>query len=880
MNRFKKGISVLLAGVMAAGCITCVPFYSAAGNTDAAAKNAVASAYAGDAAENELIVTFADNVSDKKIERTADAADASVESITDFGDVKIAHMNTEEGEMAQAAETLAQRREVESVQPNYKYTPAALDPLMIEENDVNYQYQFEATKALAAWDTLESGTHAKTRVAVIDTGVDTLHEDLQDNLIKKNGKYTQFAYGTQKTVDDDVDEEYGHGTHVSGIIGATFGNGKGGSGIASGHNNDLIEVLPVGGSADGYGLYTIDVVESIAYAVKNGAKVINMSFGSSVRDLVMNKAIQDAYYKNGVAFIAASGNEDNNGYSSPSDLKEVLSVNASNRYNEPTYYSNYGVEKDITAPGNAIMSTLPGDEYNVLSGTSMAAPVVTGIAGLVLDANPNLTPAQLYNILCASAKQPEDVNTRFDENSGYGIIDADAAVKAAKAASTAVAAESISVKSESVSLHEGETYGAEALVQPASSLAAVTWSSEDESIVRIDAATGIMTGVAAGKTVITASASGKTVTQKVEVKPTVGVSDIKIDGIPASGELALDDFLMLSVQIEPEDATFTDYYLTSSNPKVLGAFEGGELIPFSCGTATVTVRSADGNIEKSFTITVKNSAYEVVFTKKASYVMLGRTATFAAKCVDANGSDNVANGTVEYTSSNKRIFTIDKTTGLLKPVAIGKAYVIAANPHSGEYTAVPVIIAKTSYAGADYGLKQTKRTKDSVTLSWNSIPVASKYKIERKDSANGAWKTVTTVSTTSYRQIRLSAGKVYYYRVTAIASGYAGTIKPSNAPACTTTPNYKLKQSAKTKTSITLKWNKVPDAASYYVQYRTSTTAAWKNLKLVNAKTLQLKHSGLKANKTVYYRVLATYKVGTAVRYFEVSPAIKAKTAR
>ena len=879
MNRFKKGISVLLAGVMVAGCISCVPFYSAAGNTDTAAKNALASAYAGDAAENELIVTFSENVSDKKIEKTADAADASVESITDLGDVKIAHMNTEEGEMAQAADVLAQKREVESVQPNYKYTPAALDPLMIEENDVNYQYQFDATKALAAWDTLESGTHAKTRVAVIDTGVDTLHEDLQDNLIKKNGKYAQFAYGTQKPVDDDVDED-GHGTHVSGIIGATFGNGKGGSGIASGHNNDLIEVLPVGGSADGYGLYTIDVVESIAYAVKSGAKVINMSFGSSVRDLVMEKAIQDAYYKNGVAFIAASGNEDNNGYSSPSDLKEVLSVNASNRYNEPTYYSNYGVEKDITAPGNAIMSTLPGDDYNVLSGTSMAAPVVTGIAGLVLDANPQLTPAQVYNILCASAKQPTGVNTRFDDNSGYGIIDADAAVKAAKAASTAVAAESISVKSESVSLHVGETYGAEALVQPASSLAAISWSSANESIARIDKSTGMITGVAAGETVITASASGKTVTQKVVVKPTVNVSDIKISGIPASGELALDDWLTLSVQIEPEDATFTDYYLTSSNPKVLGAFEGGELIPFSCGKATVTVASADGNVKKSFTITVKNSAYDVVFTKKASYVMLGKSATFAAKCVDVNGSDNVANAAIEYTSSNKRIFTIDKTTGVVKPVALGKAYVIAKNPYSGEYAAVPVIVAKTSYAGADYALKQTKRTKDSVTLSWNSIPVATKYKIERKDSANGAWKSVATTAATSYRQIRLVAGKVYYYRVTAIASGYAGTIKPSNAPACTTTPNYKLKQSAKTKTSITLKWNKVPDAASYYVQYRTSTTAAWKNLKLVNAKTLQLKHSGLKANKTVYYRVLATYKVGTAVRFFEVSPAIKAKTAR
>ena len=207
MNRIKKSISVLLAGVMAAGCITCVPFNSAAANTDAAEKNAVTSAYAGDAAENELIVTFSDAVSDKKIQKAADAADAEVESITDLGDVKIAQVSTEAGEMAQTAEVLAQRREVQSVQPNYQYKPAALDPLMTEGSDANYQYQFEATNALAAWDTLESGTHAKTRVAVIDSGADMLHEDLQQTLVKKSGKYTRFEYGAQKTADDDVDEE-------------------------------------------------------------------------------------------------------------------------------------------------------------------------------------------------------------------------------------------------------------------------------------------------------------------------------------------------------------------------------------------------------------------------------------------------------------------------------------------------------------------------------------------------------------------------------------------------------------------------------------------------------------------------------------------------
>ena len=177
--------------------------------------------------------------------------------------------------------------------------------------------------------------------------------------------------------------------------------------------------------------------------------------------------------------------------------------------------------------------------------------------------------------------------------------------------------------------------------------------------------------------------------------------------------------------------------------------------------------------------------------------------------------------------------------------------------------------------------ESTKKSRQQKAPMWNSIPVAAKYRIERKDTPNGAWKYVTTVSNTSYRQIRLTPGKVYYYRVRAIAkTGYAGKLYYSGTPVCTTTPNYKLKQSAKTKTSITLSWSKVPDAAAYYVQYRTNAKAAWKNLKLVNAKTFKVTHTRLKANKTVYYRVLATYKVGKAVRYFEVSPAIKAKTAR
>ena len=881
MNRLKKSLSLLLSVVLAAGCISCVPFTAGAESANSAQKNTVSSSSAAAAADNELIVTFDENVSERKIEAVAESASAEVESITEIGAIKIAAVSTEQN-MVQSAQELSENRYVQSVQPNYKYTPAADDPMISSDTYAMNQYQFEATHAMEAWSELESGTHGKTRVAVIDTGVDAAHEDLQKNLLLSAGKYTHFEYGEQMQASDDYDEADGHGTHVSGIIGATYGNNLGGAGLAAGHHNDLIELMCIGASADGYGLYTIDIVKAIAYAARNGAKVINLSFSSNTRDLVLDAAIRDAYYHDNVVFVGASGNEESDKISYPADLKEVISVTASGRDNAPTYYSNYGVEKDVAAPGNSIPSTLPGDDYGVLSGTSMASPVTAAIAALVLDANPNLTPAQVYNILCAGAKQPENVATRFDTTTGYGIIDAAAAVKAAKAARADTAVEQISVKSDEIEMFVGSIYGAEALVQPATALAPIHWSIEDNTIARIDAQTGNITALKAGTTVITASAGGKSVSQSLKVKPAVDVSNITVSGIPENGEMAAGYAVYLDIKVEPSNATYTDYYLESSNPNVLGAFEGGELIAFATGTATVSVKGADGTVYKQFTITVKNEAYEVAITSAPAWVMLGTTAKCTAKCLDAYGGENVANNAITYRSGNKNIFRVDAASGVITPVATGKAFVIASNAFSGEFDAKQITVVKTAYGSADYALKQTARTKDSITLSWNAIPVASGYKIERKDSASGAWKTVVTLAknATTYRQIKLTAGKVYYYRVTAVADKkYSGKITASTAPACTTTPNYKLKQSAKTKTSITLSWSKVPDAAGYYVQYRTNTKAAWKNAKLVGAKTLKYTHTRLKANQTVYYRVLATYKVGTSVRYFEVSPSIKAKTA-
>lgn len=883
MRKLKTAISLLLTVVMLAGCFSTMPLQSSAevynrlpeGNTSGEATSE-------NAAENELLVSFKESVSDRKIEKTVEAQDAEVESIVEVGSVKLAQISVSE-DLTETAAALCESRYVQSVQPNYKYTISADDPYMGDDIYAKNQYQFEATKALEAWNELESAAHAKTKVAVVDTGVDLLHEDLQANLVKEtDGKYAHFEYGNYIRGTDDYDEEDGHGTHVSGIIGATYGNGKGGSGIAAGHNNDLVELMTVSASADGYNLFTIDIVSAIAYAAEHGAKVINMSFGGAMKDRIMEDCIKDAYYNDGIVFVAASGNEDTDIYNSPSDLKEVISVNASNRYNEPMYFSNYGTEKDITAPGDQILSTIPGDDYINMSGTSMASPVVAAIAALVLDANPNLTPAQVYNILCASANQPAGVDTLFDTSSGYGIVDAEAAVKAAKAAKSSAEIEQLTIKQDEITLFEEEDYGAEVLTKPATALAEVKWSSSDSSVASVDANTGIITAVKAGTAVISAAAGGKEVSLKVTVKPSVKAEDMIIKGIPESRTVAVDDVIYLDVSFVPEDTTINDYYLKSSNPSVVGAFEGGIIVGFKVGSATVTVTNFDGSIKKEYEIIVKSPVADVVFTKQANWVLMGDSYKFTAKSVDADGKDDVANGEITYTSSNKKVFTIDKDNGTVTPVAVGKAFVIATNETSGEFAAKQILIVKNKYATSDYALKQTARTKDSITISWTSIPVAANYKIERKDSANGAWKTVKTVgkSVTSFKNTGLKAGKVYYYRVSAVNASYKGTLSPSNAPAMTTTPNYALKQSAKTKTSITLKWNKAPDAASYVIQYRASKSAAWKTIKTVNAKTLTYRHTGLKAGKSVYYRIYATYKVGTSVRNFTVSPAIVAKTAK
>ena len=885
MKNCKKFISLFLSIVMLAGIIGILPVNSNA-YEGAEGENAVNEVSLKNAAENELLVSFSASTSDKKIEKIIEGEDTELETIITSGSEKLAVVSTDDE--IESAEALFENGAVKSVQPNYKYEfkDNTDDPYMSKETYAKYQYQFENTNAIDAWNILESGTHSSVIAAVVDTGVDAGHEDLKDNLILKNGQYTQYNYGEEQTAEDDPDLESGHGTHVSGIIGARYGNGIGGSGIASGHNNDLVKVLTVSASTDGEYLYTADIVGAIQYATSHGAKVVNMSFSSYVRDRLMENAIKSAYYNKNVVFVAASGNEESNAYSSPSDMKEVISVNASNAWNEPSYWSNYGSSKDITAPGNEITSTLPGDRYGTLSGTSMASPVVAGIAALVLDANPNLTPAQVYNILCASANQVEGLESPFNIYTGYGIIDAKSAVLAAKSAKSTVAVDELFTKVDTLSVLENDDTSMEVLVKPATSLAKVTYSSDNPSIARVNSNTGIIEGISAGKTIVRATAGGKSVSVNVEVKPQIKATDIEVYGLPENNEMSQDDYALLTVNFVPEQADNQEVYFESSDESVLFASDAGELIPGKVGTAVITISNYDRSITKSYSITVKKPASEVKFnlaTALLEYMQIGDTFTARATAYDSEGRTSVYKGDIKYSSSNKKVFTVNEKTGVITPVAAGKAYLVAENEASGEYVAKQIIIAKKNYSGNDYALTQSAKSKNSISLKWKANPIAVNYSVQRR-SATGSWSTIATVNTNTYKNTSLGAGSFYYYRVIANyykLNGTKASFSPSNTIGAKTSADYRLKQSVKAKTAVTISWSKQTSASAYQIQYKASKSASWKTIKNVNAKTRSYKHTARKANAAGYYRIRAAYKTASgATAYFEYSPALVAKTTK
>ena len=316
--------------------------------------------------------------------------------------------------------------EVEFVEPNY-----ILHAFEVVPNDIYYTSQWGLSKihASQAWEIVTGSP--TVIIAVIDTGVDYNHEDLKTNIITSNDY--DFVNNDPYAMDDN-----GHGTHVAGIIAAVSNNGIGITGLTWNCKILPIKVLDGDGNGDDF-----NIAKGIQYAADNGAKIINMSFGDTnyppVASIVISTTCQYAYEK-GCILIAASGNgydTNNDGYpdrfdcvSYPAGLDTVIAVGACDNTDNRASYSNYGINLDIVAPGGSgrngtgenILSTIPGNKYAEEAGTSMAAPFVSGVVGLILSRNPNMSQHAIKDAICESA---DDIGLPgIDIYTGHGRINA------------------------------------------------------------------------------------------------------------------------------------------------------------------------------------------------------------------------------------------------------------------------------------------------------------------------------------------------------------------------------------------------------------------------------------------------------------------------
>lgn len=314
-------------------------------------------------------------------------------------DGQLMKVNIAEGKEVDTLLQLKQDPSIEYIVKNFKlqlFSPKASDIAKTLAN--RKQWAIDTINAKKAWELAGHRGSRKVIVAVIDTGVELTHESLAANMVDGYDFLDNDADATDTAIDS---KNPGHGTHCAGIIGAT---GTASNGILGA--SPLVSIMPLR-FISGSGGDLMAGIKSIDFAIKNGAKVISASWGAQVtaaQAKPLIEAVQRAD-KAGVIFISAAGNSgksnDKVGFY-PVNAKQpnVIGVAASGSDNTKPQWSNYGTARvDIASPGLKIISTLPGNKYGDLSGTSMAAPLVAGAVALLLSQNDQLNGEEIRSLL-------------------------------------------------------------------------------------------------------------------------------------------------------------------------------------------------------------------------------------------------------------------------------------------------------------------------------------------------------------------------------------------------------------------------------------------------------------------------------------------------
>lgn len=304
--------------------------------------------------------------------------------------------------------------------PRFEYVTSN-DVRQTQRNSDDYSAEslwgLDKIQAPQAWEQTV-GSRQTPIIAVLDTGVDLDHPDLQANLWTNAGEIPGNGLDDDGNgvIDDvsgynavrqtgDPHDDYGHGSHCAGTIAATGDNSQGVVGV-----NWQARIMPVKMMENGEGSVA-DTVRALAYATRMGARITSNSYGGEY-----NEAERDAFENSPLFHVCAAGNEGNDndvspyyphdhpvGYPANYPLDHIMAVGASDRRDRLARFSNYGVKNvDLAAPGVGILSTVPGGGYEEKSGTSMATPHVAGVAGLITSLYPEISNRELRTRLLAN----------------------------------------------------------------------------------------------------------------------------------------------------------------------------------------------------------------------------------------------------------------------------------------------------------------------------------------------------------------------------------------------------------------------------------------------------------------------------------------------
>ncbi len=315
-----------------------------------------------------------------------------------------------------------------------------------DDPEYSQQWHLPQIQASAAWDIYNANTdNSEVVIAVVDDAVKLGHEDLNSNIwvnpneIPNNGidddanGYIDDVNGYDVAEDDNdpnppanaTNTYFMHGTHVAGIAAAVSNNTIGVSSI-SGAGQNKVKIMAVKTKEDSSPGGSLEATfEGLEYAIAADANVINMSWGGSG----YSRTYQDLFivaHSLGVTLVAAAGNDFTESYKYPASYLYVVSVGATDQSDQKATFSNYGYQIDVMAPGIDILSTLPVNDssYGNLSGTSMASPLVAGLAGLIRSYNDALTPHQVEILIEENCDNIDAQNLDYMGKIGAGRINA------------------------------------------------------------------------------------------------------------------------------------------------------------------------------------------------------------------------------------------------------------------------------------------------------------------------------------------------------------------------------------------------------------------------------------------------------------------------